>query len=186
LLVQKLVMKNLITSTQKTTSRYCIGWQCAFRHLPDKPKSNKTLLTTRQTVYLDAFSSSINTSFTCTSVTYFLWPSLSLLIKLYGQPKGSQTERKYSPAECVGTERLQLVAILMKKNIYFLCRTSKLGNENAQQKVYKVNQRFLKKIENHCFAIGLHFFYYNFVKIHKTLRVLPAMEVGLIKKIICI
>ncbi|MBM3405462.1 MAG: hypothetical protein FJY10_11320 [Bacteroidetes bacterium] len=38
-----------------------------------------------------------------------------------------------------------------------------------------------KKIENHCYAIALHFMYYNYCRIHKTLRVTPAMEAGLTK-----
>lgn len=41
---------------------------------------------------------------------------------------------------------------------------------------------FSKKMENHWLAIALHFVYYNFVKVHKTLRVTPAMEAGLAKK----
>ena len=35
-----------------------------------------------------------------------------------------------------------------------------------------------KKIENHIYAVALHFMYYNFAKIHETLRVTPAMEAG--------
>jgi hypothetical protein len=42
---------------------------------------------------------------------------------------------------------------------------------------------FSKKIENHTHAIALHFMYYNFVRIHKTLGVTPAMELGLTKKL---
>jgi hypothetical protein len=38
---------------------------------------------------------------------------------------------------------------------------------------------FSKKIENHEAAIALHFMYYNFCRVHKTLRVTPAMEAGL-------
>ena len=45
---------------------------------------------------------------------------------------------------------------------------------------------FSKKLENHCHAIALHFVYYNFVKIHKSLRVPPAMQVGLIKRLMSI
>jgi len=45
---------------------------------------------------------------------------------------------------------------------------------------------FSKKIENHCYGIALHFVYYNFVKIHKTLRVPPAMQVGLFKRLMTI
>lgn len=45
---------------------------------------------------------------------------------------------------------------------------------------------FSKKIENHCYAIALHFVYYNFVRIHKSLRVTPAMEAGLTKRFMSI
>jgi IS1 family transposase len=41
---------------------------------------------------------------------------------------------------------------------------------------------FSKKVENHCFAVALHFVYYNFARIHSTLRVTPAMEAKLAKK----
>jgi hypothetical protein len=41
-------------------------------------------------------------------------------------------------------------------------------------------------MENHCHAIALHFVYYNFAKIHKTLRVTPAMEAGLTKDVMSI
>lgn len=41
---------------------------------------------------------------------------------------------------------------------------------------------FSKKIENHCYAIALHFVYYNFCRIHKSLRVTPAMEAKLTTK----
>lgn len=43
-----------------------------------------------------------------------------------------------------------------------------------------------KKIDNHCLALALHFVYYNFIKIHKTLRAPPAMEAGLIKRLMSI
>jgi hypothetical protein len=47
----------------------------------------------------------------------------------------------------------------------------------------RLTNAFSKKIENHAHAIALHFMYYNFVRIHKSLRVTPAMELGLTKKL---
>ncbi len=46
----------------------------------------------------------------------------------------------------------------------------------------RLTNAFSKKLENHCCAIALHFVYYNFAKVHKTLRVTPAMEAKLAKK----
>lgn len=47
----------------------------------------------------------------------------------------------------------------------------------------RLTHAFSKKIENHCYAIALHFVYYNnFAKVHKSLRVTPAMEAKLMPK----
>lgn len=54
------------------------------------------------------------------------------------------------------------------------------------RRVKRLTNAFSKKIENHCYAIALHFVYYNFVKIHKSLRVPPAMEAVLIKRFMTI
>jgi hypothetical protein len=43
----------------------------------------------------------------------------------------------------------------------------------------RLTNGFSKKIENHMHAVALHFMFYNFCKIHKTLRVTPAMEAGI-------
>jgi hypothetical protein len=50
----------------------------------------------------------------------------------------------------------------------------------------RLTNAFSKKIENHCYAIVLHFVYYNFGKFHKTLRVPPEIEADLIKKLMTI
>ena len=46
----------------------------------------------------------------------------------------------------------------------------------------RLTNAFSKKIENHCYAIALHFVYYNFCKLHKSLSVTPAMQAGLTKR----
>ena len=43
----------------------------------------------------------------------------------------------------------------------------------------RLTNAFSKKWENHCAALSLHFAYYNFVRIHSSIRVTPAMESGL-------
>jgi hypothetical protein len=43
----------------------------------------------------------------------------------------------------------------------------------------RLTNAFSKKIDNLEYAVALHFMYYNFGRIHKTLRVTPAMEAGI-------
>jgi hypothetical protein len=45
--------------------------------------------------------------------------------------------------------------------------------------VYPADKRFFKKVENLAHAVALHFMHYNFCRIHKTLRVTPAIEAGI-------
>jgi hypothetical protein len=50
----------------------------------------------------------------------------------------------------------------------------------------RLTNAFSKKLENHCYAIALNFVYYNFARIHKTLRVSPAMAAGLTNRLMTI
>lgn len=43
----------------------------------------------------------------------------------------------------------------------------------------RLTNGFSRKVENHCCAVGLHYMFYNFARIHKTLRVTPAMQAGI-------
>jgi hypothetical protein len=47
----------------------------------------------------------------------------------------------------------------------------------------RLTNGFSKKAENHCHAIALYFGYYNFARVHQTLRVTPAMEAGLADRV---
>jgi IS1 family transposase len=108
----------------------------------------------------------------------------AMLIKIYGQPTSSNpTERKYSPNECTGFE---IKRISGNPNIAAVS-TSYVERQNLTMRMHmrrftRLTNAFSKKIENHCYAIALHFVYYNFAKIHKTLRVTPAMQAGLMDR----
>lgn len=110
------------------------------------------------------------------------------LVKMYGNPSGeSKEERKYSPGECTGIKKYVVTGDPDPKHI----STSYIERQNLTMRMHmrrftRLTNAFSKKIENHCYAIALHFVYYNFVKIHKTLRVPPAMEAGLIKRLMSI
>jgi len=47
----------------------------------------------------------------------------------------------------------------------------------------RLTNAFSKKVENHAHAMALHFLYYNFVRVHKTLRTAPAMAAGVTKRL---
>jgi len=51
----------------------------------------------------------------------------------------------------------------------------------SMRRFTRLTKGFSKKVKNHCYTIALHFVYYNFCRIHKTLRVIPAMEVEITK-----
>jgi IS1 family transposase len=110
------------------------------------------------------------------------------LQKVYGMAEGeSENERKYSPAQCTGIKKRVIKGKPDEEHI----STSYVERANLTMRMHmrrftRLTNGFSKKIDNHCLAIALHFVYYNFVKIHKTLRVPPAMEAGLIKKLMTI
>ncbi len=105
----------------------------------------------------------------------------AMLVKMYGQAESP--EKRYSPAECIGTKKNKIHGNPEKKDI----STSYVERQNLTMRMHmrrftRLTNAFSKKIENHTYAIALHFVYYNWVKVHKTLRMTPAMAAGLTKK----
>jgi hypothetical protein len=60
-----------------------------------------------------------------------------------------------------------------------LARKQQRRDDEGMRRFTRLTNGFSKKIENHEAAIALHFMHYNFCRVHKTLRVTPAMEAGL-------
>jgi len=102
------------------------------------------------------------------------------LIKIYGDMGGKTAARKYSPAECTGIKKRTVEGNPDKA----LISTSFVERQNLTMRMHmrrftRLTNGFSKKVENHMHAVALHFMYYNFVKVHQTLKVTPAMEAGL-------
>lgn len=100
----------------------------------------------------------------------------AMLIKLYGS---DSFDTKYSPGDCIGTQTAVLQGNPDPQHI----STSFIERQNLTMRMSirrftRLTNGFSKKIDNHYAAIALHFMHYNFCRIHKTLRVTPAMEAG--------
>jgi hypothetical protein len=101
----------------------------------------------------------------------------AMLIKLYGADRPD--DARYSPAQVIGTRVEDICGAPERKHV----NTSYVERQNLTMRMHmrrftRLTNAFSKKIENHIAAISLHFMYYNFVRIHQTLRVTPAMAVG--------
>ncbi len=106
----------------------------------------------------------------------------AMLIKIYGDDKTSET--RYSPAECTGAKAQPLIGSPDRKHI----STSYVERQNLTMRMHmrrftRLTNGFSKKLENHIAAVSLHFMYYNFVRIHQTLRVTPAMAAGVTDRV---
>ena len=101
----------------------------------------------------------------------------SMLIKLYGAPTDPDT--KYSPAKCNGTKRERVVGNPDPKHVSTsYCERQNLTMRMSMRRFTRLTNAFSKKVENLCHAVALHFMYYNFARVHSSLRVTPAMEAG--------
>ena len=107
------------------------------------------------------------------------------LIKMYGNAGQSKEDaRRYSPAECTGIEKRRVTGNPNTKDI----STSYVERQNLTMRMHmrrftRLTNAFSKKLENHMHAISLYFMFYNFCKIHKTLRVTPAMAAGITNRV---
>lgn len=105
------------------------------------------------------------------------------LVKMYGATSEGAKGR-YSPAECTGAKKIVIEGKPDKKHI----STSYVERQNltmrmSMRRFTRLTNAFSKKLENHCHALALYFVFYNFLRIHKTLRVTPAMAAGVTDRV---
>ena len=104
------------------------------------------------------------------------------LIKLYGEDRTG--EARYSPPQCTGIKVHTITGHPEWKHI----STSYVERQNLTMRMQmrrftRLTNGFSKKLENHIAAVSLHFMHYNFVRIHQTLKITPAMAAGVTDKL---
>ncbi|MGB8276074.1 MAG: IS1 family transposase [Alphaproteobacteria bacterium] len=102
----------------------------------------------------------------------------AMLVKVYGD--SPEAEKRYSPPTCVGARKDRMWGNPDPAHV----STSYAERQNltmrmGMRRMTRLTNAFSRKVENLMHAVSLHFMYYNFGRIHQTLRVTPAMEAGI-------
>jgi IS1 family transposase len=102
----------------------------------------------------------------------------AMLVKIYGE--SSDGQKRYSPAECVGCETHTIKGRPDPDHI----STSYAERQNltmrmSMRRFTRLTNAFSKKVENHAAALAVYFMYYNFGRLHQTLKTTPAMAAGI-------
>lgn len=106
----------------------------------------------------------------------------AMLVKEYGRViygEDGLKEKRYSYNACIGSEKVSVTGTPITKDI----TTSHIERQNlsmrmAMRRFTRLTNGFSKKIQNLKYAVALNFMYYNFVRIHKSLKITPAMAAG--------
>jgi hypothetical protein len=105
------------------------------------------------------------------------------LVKLYG-PSSELAKGRYSPAECIGARKTPIEGSPDPDHISTsYAERSNLSVRMHTRRFTRLTNAFSKKVENHAHSVALFALYYNFVRIHKTLRTTPAMAAGITKRL---
>jgi IS1 family transposase len=106
----------------------------------------------------------------------------AVLQKIFGGSTDKET--RYSPAKCIGCESKPMIGDPDYKHV----STSYVERQNWTvrtnlRRYTRLSNGFSRKLQNHAAAVALNYFAYNFIKIHRTLRMTPAMAAGVTNRL---
>ena len=105
------------------------------------------------------------------------------LVKLYG-PTSESAKGRYSPAECTGIKKTRIEGRPDPKHISTsFSERQNLNIRMGNRRMTRLTNAFSKKAENHAHMMAIYFMHYNFVRIHQTLKITPAMAAGVTPKL---
>ena len=103
----------------------------------------------------------------------------AMLVKMYGESTEAKVQKRYSPAKYIASRKEAMTGNPERKHISTsFAERQNLTMRMSMRRFTRLTNAFSKKVENLAHAVSLHFMFYNFGRIHKTLRVTPAMEAG--------
>src|SRR5450759_1639593 len=106
----------------------------------------------------------------------------AMLVKVYGAaPEG---QRRYSTAICTGAHKYRVEGNPDPKHVSTsFVERSNLSIRMGNRRMTRLTNAFSKKAENHAHMMAIYFMHYNFVRIHQTLKISPAMAAGITDKL---
>lgn len=108
------------------------------------------------------------------------------IVKIFGPPPTtlSKAAQQYMPPVCIGARKATIEGSPDPKHISTsYAERNNLNIRMHSRRMTRLTNAFSKKVANHAHAMALHFLYYNFVRVHQTLRMSPAMAAGVTKRL---
>jgi IS1 family transposase len=158
------------------TARLCVSYRVgnrdldtalSFMHDLESRLANRVQITTDQ---FGAYMTAVDTAFVGVNGVDF-----AMLQKIY---KGGQQQGRYNPPVCIGCTRVVEGDPDPKHISTRYVERQNLSLRMHMRRFTRLTNGFSKKLENHAATVALYFMFYNFGRVHQTLRVTPAMETG--------